>query len=568
MEQMKKLLARLSLAQKLSVVAAALLVAAGLIGFSQWRHEGDFRPLYTGLAAEDAGAVVQKLKETGVEFRLSESGSTVLAPSAKLAELRLQLAAGGLPKSGRMGFELFDKTSFGVTDFAEHVNYRRALEGELERSIVSMAEVEKARVHLTFPKDSVYLETRQPAKASVVLGLRPGAQLSAQNVAAVCNLLASAVEGLAPEAVAVVDTRGNLLNRPRKAGASDGLEGSEANLEYREQVEKNLLVKIQSTLEPLLGADRFRASVSAECDFSSGDQSEESFDPARSVMVSSQKTEDIAPGASLSGGVPGTASNLPRPPARAAGGSAGASRRSEEISYQSSRVVRRVKLPQGELKRVSVSLLLDQEVRWDGKPPHQQQVLIPPSPEKVKAIRDLVAGVIDFKADRGDQLIVETLPFDATLHSEPPAPPGAPAPRPTAPASRLPAWLNAPKGMAAAAAGAILLLVLVTLGLRRIGRRPGGRPASARKALAPGSKGAQAAPAVEEGESVESKMQEKLASQAQLQARLESEALEAIKAPNPASNKKDVLTKYLRESLKKDPVVQVQTLRTWLNERA
>ncbi len=215
MEQMKKLLARLSLAQKLSVVAAALLVAAGLIGFSQWRHEGDFRPLYTGLAAEDAGAVVQKLKETGVEFRLSESGSTVLAPSAKLAELRLQLAAGGLPKSGRMGFELFDKTSFGVTDFAEHVNYRRALEGELERSIVSLAEVEKARVHLTFPKDSVYLETRQPAKASVVLGLRPGAQLSAQNVAAVCNLLASAVEGLAPEAVAVVDTRGYLLNRPR-----------------------------------------------------------------------------------------------------------------------------------------------------------------------------------------------------------------------------------------------------------------------------------------------------------------------------------------------------------------
>src|SRR5580704_9526888 len=293
MDEMKKLLARLSIAQKISIAAAAVAVAGALFWFTQWRHESDFRPLYTGLAAEDAGAVVQKLKETGTDFRLSENGSTVLAPSARLAELRLQLAAGGLPKSGRMGFELFDKTSFGVTDFAEHVNYRRALEGELERSIISLAEVERARVHLTFPKESVYLEARQPAKASVILGLRTGAQLSPQNVMAVCNLLASAVEGLVPEAVSVVDTRGNLLNKPRKSAGDDGLDISEGNLEYRQQVEKDLLAKIQSTLEPLLGTDRFRAAVSADCDFSSGEQSEETFDPSRSVMVSSQKSEDF-----------------------------------------------------------------------------------------------------------------------------------------------------------------------------------------------------------------------------------------------------------------------------------
>jgi flagellar M-ring protein FliF len=176
------------------------------------------------MAAEDAGAVVQKLKETGTDYRLSDNGATLLVPSAKLAELRLQLALLGLPKSGRMGFEMFDKTNFGVTDFAEHVNYRRALEGELERSIISLAEVERARVHLTFQKESVYLEARQPAKASVILGLRAGAQLSPQNVMAVCNLLASAVEGLVPEAVSVVDTRGNLLNKPRKSAGDDGLE--------------------------------------------------------------------------------------------------------------------------------------------------------------------------------------------------------------------------------------------------------------------------------------------------------------------------------------------------------
>jgi len=321
------------------------------------------------------------------------------------------------------------------------------------------------------------------------------------------------------------------------------------------------LAKIQSTLEPLLGADRFRASVSAECDFSSGEQSEESFDPARSVMVNSQKSEDVAP-AAMAGGVPGTASNLPRPPARAAGGASGASRRTEEISYQSSRLVRRVNLPQGELKRVSVSLLLDQEVRWEGKAPHLQQVLVPPSAEKLKTIRDLVAGVISFKAERGDQLIVETLPFEATLRTEPPSP-AAPAPAPAAPAGRLPAWLRSPRGMGAVAGGAILLLALAVVGFRRLRRQPG-RSATTQPAL---PKGIQGAPALA-GDSVEKKIQAQLGGQAETQARLEAEALDAIKAPTPGTKKKEALTNYLRESLKKDPVVQVQILRTWLHEKA
>jgi flagellar M-ring protein FliF len=311
----------------------------------------------------------------------------------------------------------------------------------------------------------------------------------------------------------------------------------------------------------LLGADRFRASVSAECDFSSGEQSEESFDPARSVMVSSQKSEDIAPTA-LSGGVPGTASNLPRPPAKLPGGSSGASRRTEEINYQSSRMVRRVKLPQGELKRVSVSLLLDQEVRWEGKAPHLQQILIPPSAEKLKAIHDLVAGVISFKAERGDQLIVETLPFEATLHTDPPVT-GLPAASPQAPVNPLPAWLRSPKGMASAAGAVILLLVLAAAGFRLLHKRSG-TAAALRAALPPG---AGEAPALAEGDSVEKKIQAHMGGQADLQARLEAEALEAIKAPTPSTNKKDVLTKYLRESLKKDAIMQVQTLRTWLHEK-
>jgi flagellar M-ring protein FliF len=135
MKPFQQLLARLTLAERVTIVAAALAVAAGVTAFTRWRHEGDFRPLYTALAPDDAGAVLQKLKESGVEFRLADNGATVLAPSERVAELRLAMAASGLPKSGRIGFELFDKTNFGATEFAEHVNYRRALEGELERSI-------------------------------------------------------------------------------------------------------------------------------------------------------------------------------------------------------------------------------------------------------------------------------------------------------------------------------------------------------------------------------------------------------------------------------------------------
>src|ERR1022692_2465869 len=185
MDQLRKLISGLSLLQRVSIVAMAALVIAGLVTFSHYRHEGDFHPLYTGMAPEDA--------------------ATVAVPSARLAESRLALAAAGLPKSGRIGFELFDKNNFGATEFVEHINYKRALEGELERSVMSLAEVEQARVHLTLPKESVFLDQQQPAKASVMVKLRPGTQISTQNVLAVTNQIGRAVEGLAPESVSLVD---------------------------------------------------------------------------------------------------------------------------------------------------------------------------------------------------------------------------------------------------------------------------------------------------------------------------------------------------------------------------
>src|SRR5579864_309976 len=441
MDQLNKLLARLSLGQKISIAAVAILTFAGLYGFSRWRYESDFRPLYTSMSAEDAAGVVQKLRETGVEYRLLENGGAVLVPSAKLAESRLALAAAGLPKTGRIGFELFDKSTFGATDFVEHINYKRALEGELERSVMSLAEVEQARIHLTLPKESVFLEQQQPAKASVMLKLRPGAEVSQPNVLAITNLVASAVEGLAPEGVSVVDMNGNLLSRPRRSTPADGSQITSETLEVRQQLEHDLISKIHTTLEPLLGPDRFRAGASVECDLSSGEQQEETFDPTRSVMASSQKSEDVTERASAGTGIPGTASNLPRGNSNGAsgGGTTGTSRRTENVTFQTSRVIRHTRTPQGVIKRMSLAVLLDQTVRWEGEGAAKHKVFEPPKPETIQSLKGLIAAATGLNTERGDQLIIESLPFESTVNAQPQvATPARPFPKgPTGPA-----WLQ------------------------------------------------------------------------------------------------------------------------------
>ena len=565
MNQLKKLLASLSLRQQITIVLAAALVAGSVALITRWERERDYRPLYTGLSPEDAGGVVQKLREAGADYRVGDGGASVLVPSERVAETRLQMAASGLPRSGRVGFELFDKTNFGITDFAEQINYRRALEGELERSVMSLSEVQHARVHVTFGKDSIFLEARQPAKASVMVRLRPGARLAPPKVQAVAYLVASAVEGLQPEAVSVVDMNGNLLNRPRRSDSLDGEQSSQATLDFRQQIEKDLLAKINATLEPLLGPEKFRAGVSVECDFSGGEQSEETFDPNRSVMASSQKTEDLS-GLNAASGVPGTASNLPRPVSRPGTGGVGMTRRTENITYQSSRTVRRVRLPQGIVKRVSAAILVDHNLRWEGTGAAAKRILEPPTPERLKTIRELAAAAIGLAADRGDQLIVEALPFETTLNLAPPGPP-APPPAP-APTFVLPAWLeqirrqSGPLVLAAAGGGALLVLAFLLIWRRRRRR--------ARVTLPGALAGRAAAGALEPGDlsrQAEQDLQASLVEVAAQRDRQTAEALSTLRPPPAATKKAEVLTKHLVEMSRKEPLATAQVLRAWLRER-
>ena len=564
-----KILANLSVRQRISIAAVVLLVCAGVFALVRQHQEADFKPLFTGLAAEDAAGIVQKLKETGVDFRLPEGGGSVLVPSAKLAEMRLSMAAIGLPKSGRMGFELFDKTNLGATEFTEHVNYRRALEGELERSVMSLAEVEQARVHLTFPKDSVFLDAQQPAKASVLVKVRPGAHLAAPNVQAINHLVASAVEGLSPDAVSVLDMNGNLLGRPKPAEPVDGAGPSEAALAYRHSVEADLLGKVNSTLEPLLGSNKFRAGVSVDCDFTGGEQSEEVFDPAHSVMSSSQRTEDSS-GAGSANGVPGTPSTLPRPTSRPGSTSKSVSRMTENITYQTSRTVRKTKLPAGTIKKISLAVLVDQEVTWEREKNAYRRVLVPPTPEKLKVIRDLVAGVSGFVAERGDQLVVDTLPFEQTLTLEPPPIPVVvpPAPPPAAPWEIVKKWDRKMQLMAGGGAAAgLLLLIGLFMWLRRKKKKKKAQAAELMSAAALPAADGSAAPGSELSKlPVEQQLEAKLKERDELQKRMDEQALSSLKIAPVITKTAEVLTKHLRERIVKEPDMTAQILKTWINE--
>jgi flagellar M-ring protein FliF len=559
---MRKILANLSLRQRITVGVVAAVVAAGLYALVHWHKENDFKPLFTGLANEDAAAIVQKLKESGVEYRLPESGGAVLAPSGRLAELRLSMAAAGLPKSGRIGFELFDKTNLGATEFTEHVNYRRALEGELERSVNSLAEVEQSRVHITFPKDSVFLDSQQPAKASVLVKIRPGSRLSAQNVQAIDHLVASAVEGLSPDAVSVLDMNGNLLGRPKAAGGLDGPEPSEAGLDYRHKVEADLLAKINATLEPLLGANKFRAGVSVECDFAGGEQSEEIYDPARTVMLTSQRTEDTT-GSASPNGVPGTASSLPRPTSRPGSGSSRTSRMTENVTYQTSRTVKKTRLPAGGIRKISLSVLVDQDVTWEKEKNEYRRVLVPPAADKLTKIRDLVAGIAGFSADRGDQIVIETMPFETTLLLEPPPLPGTGAPaQPAGPFGLTVTWDRRTMGIAAgAAAGLIVLVFGVLILFRRKGQGPG-NPVTMAQELPAGESG----PPPGALSAAESALQAKLAQREALQEQMDAQVLNSLSLAPVITKTAEVLAKHLREKIKQDPDVSAQILRAWIRE--
>jgi len=554
MNQLTRLWQSLSTAQRVSLVLVPLLLSAIGAGALRWKHDADFRTLYSSMTPEDASAVTQKIKEAGIEYRLDETGATVMVPSERLAEARLALAGAGMPRSGRIGFELFDRTNLGASDFTEQVNYQRALEGELERTVATLAEVDQARIHITAGKESVFLDSRQPAKATVVLKLRKQAHIQQSSVTAIANLVASAVDGLGPEAVSIIDDGGRLLNRPR---AGDGeARTAEVNLDYRQQLESELQAKLGGALEPLLGAGRYRTGVSVDCDFTSVDQSDEIYDPAKSATLTSQVTEEST-GMGITGGTPGTASNLPSPPPRAAGATSGIVRRTENVSYQPSRTVRHTVNPRGTIRKISTIVLVDHTIRWEGTGARAKKSLIAPTPEVLKAVHDVVAGIVAYNEPRGDQITVEALPFESTLDAEPPASP-MPGTGQKAPGIDQ-------RQMLMLGGGAVAVVILLAGSLFMMRRRSSRTKSPTDTAAAALPAGSQAPGELPTSPAESAELAEKIKEGEAQQARLESEIMDRIKLP-VNTKAAEVLIRHVRESARKDPAIAAEVLRVWIAE--
>jgi flagellar M-ring protein FliF len=390
-----------------------------------------YKPLMSGLEPADAQAITAQLTAKKIPYLVSPDGTSITVPADQVDAARLEVASHDSPHSGRIGFEIFDKVSWGQTEFDEKVNYQRALEGELERTIQTMSNVKSARVHLVMASDSVFLDRERGAKASVTLRLR-GGTLSRAEISEISRLVAGAVDELKPADVVIIDADSNQSLGLSGGGPTDPSDG----------IEQELTRRLISTLAPVVGADRMRASVNVEYETGSSEESQEKYDPASSVTLNMQRSEDFtAPGAGV-GGVPGTSSNVaaakPVPPPAAGAPTTlppktvppttvppsaiakepSQSSKTESATYGVNRTTRHVIEPAGSIRRVTAAVLLDDAVERKQEKGKWVETRHKRNSEELKTISELAQAAIGFNAARGDVISVQNLSFDRPVAAE------------------------------------------------------------------------------------------------------------------------------------------------------
>ncbi|HEY0784904.1 MAG TPA: flagellar basal-body MS-ring/collar protein FliF [Acidobacteriaceae bacterium] len=396
--------------QRLLLGAGAAITAGLLALFSNLLLAPDLKPLMTGMEPADAQALAGELAAKKIPYQISPDGKGISVPADHLDAARLEVASGQSPHSGRMGFEIFDKVSWGQTEFDEKVNYQRALEGELERTIVTLGGVKSARVHLVMASESVFLDRERAAKSSVALRLSRGS-LSREQAQSIQRLVAGAVDGLKPTDVAIIDADSN-------ESLGGGGEGSAGGRE----VEQDLTARLVATLSPILGPDHLRASVNVEYDPGTTEESQEKYDPGVSVPLTVQRSdEQSGPGAGV-GGVPGTASNVPQSGAVAgksnvqasamAVGDGSASSKTENSTFGVNRTTRRSLEPAGRIRRMTAAVVVDDFTeRRQGPKGKWIETRMKRSPEELKQIEEVARAAIGLDTARGDVISVEDMSF-------------------------------------------------------------------------------------------------------------------------------------------------------------
>ncbi|MDP3280112.1 MAG: flagellar basal-body MS-ring/collar protein FliF [Nitrosomonas sp.] len=419
---------QLSNQKKLGLILSAAAVIALLVGALMWSQAPDYRVLYNNVSDQDGAAIITALQQMNVPYKFSESGSgVILIPEKQVHEIRLRLAGQGLPKGGLPGFELMENQKFGSSQFLEQVNYQRALEGELARSVQSLSAVQSARVHLAIAKPSVFSREKQQPSVSVLLNLYPGRVLGAEQVSAIVHLMSSSVPSLPVKNVTVVDQNGNLLSTQNDGKQDSRFDAKQ--LEYIQELEENYIRRIEAILTPITGAANVRAQVTADMDFSRIERAEEIYRPnnteSEAAAIRSQQTlEATSTGAKLDGGIPGALTNRPPEPAAApieAGGENQEEgnktppvptdqKKESTINYEVDKTVQHTQQSTGNIKRLSAAVVVNYRKKVDE---NGEVTYEPLTAEEIKEINSLVREAMGYSEKRGDSLTVTNGLFTA-----------------------------------------------------------------------------------------------------------------------------------------------------------
>lgn len=410
------------------LLVVALAIAAG-VGAWLWAQTPDYRVLYSNLSDRDGGAIIAALGPMNVPYKVGDGGGIVLVPANQVHETRLRLASQGLPKGSVVGYELVDNQKFGATQFQEQMNFQRGLEGELARSIQSLAAVQSARVHLAFPKQSVFLRDAQQPTASVLLTLHQGRTLDQGQVSGIAHLVASSVPELALDRVSIVDQNGALLSQ-RRDGTDNGLDP--AQLGYVKQVEQATIQRITDILEPIVGRSNVRVQVTADIDFTRSESMAESFKPNQDPKVAALRTQQSSQtqttGSAATGGVPGALTN--QPPAAGVAqvdGKPGAaqqpqpasapssSRKDETIAYEVDKKIEHTRGQIGGLRRMTAAVVINhRRTQEAGK-----STSAPLSEKEMGEINALVREAMGYNKERGDSVNVVNAAFNQPIVEAP-----------------------------------------------------------------------------------------------------------------------------------------------------
>lgn len=417
--QFKDTYFKLSLLQKVSVAAAlaAVFISVAVIVF--WANRPVYKTLFAGMVQEDAAMVVEKLKELQIPYKLEDNGAKVTIPNEFVYETRLELAKEGIPRGGGAGLELFDKSNFGMTEFMQNINFQRALQGELSRTISSLKEIQEARVHLTIPKERLFIQDEESSKAAVVLRLRGGASLTREEVRSIASLVSGSVKGLTPENVQIVDTQGRLLSEFLDEESAP-LMMTQTQLEYAKKVERDLESKVNQILSTTFGKGNAVARVTAEIDFNKRELTREEYDDT--PILRSQQSMEINSTNRPDGptGIPGVQSNLAEPDITGEGNNQEYNKSEETQNFEIGKTVTVEQKAFGTVDRITVAVVVDdRKVRQPAEDGEGETLVNTPRTEdEMRSIRNLVAMAVGYNEARGDQIEVSNISFDTTARDQ------------------------------------------------------------------------------------------------------------------------------------------------------